>query len=79
MKNTILILGLLLVTANVASAQSDLSNDPGATGFISERLVRIDDAINAEISAGKIPGAVSLVFKDGKVVETIDLKPLNKW
>jgi len=67
MKNTILILGLLLVTANVASAQSDLSNDPGATGFISERLVRIDDAINAEISAGKIPGAVSLVFKDGKV------------
>jgi CubicO group peptidase (beta-lactamase class C family) len=64
----VLILGLLLVTANVASAQSVAADDPGATGFISERLDRIDDGINAEIAAGKIPGAVALVVKDGNVV-----------
>jgi CubicO group peptidase (beta-lactamase class C family) len=72
MKNTILILSLLLLSATLltttsASAQSDPSDVPGATGFISERLDRIDDAINAEIAAGKIPGAVALVVKDGNV------------
>jgi len=67
MKETILILSLLLLAATPAAAQSDFSSDPGATGFISERLDRIDDVINAEITAGKIPGAVGLVVKDGNV------------
>ncbi len=67
MKQIILILSLLFLTATPASAQSDGSGDPGATGFISERLDRIDDVINAEITAGKIPGAVALVVKDGNV------------
>ena len=67
MKQIILILSLLFLTATPASAQSDGSGDSGATGFISERLGRIDDVINAEISAGKIPGAVALVVKDGDV------------
>jgi len=67
MKRTILILGLLLFTSIPASAQSDLSNDMRSTGFISDRLDRIDAAINAEISAGKIPGGVALVIKDGEV------------
>jgi len=67
MKQIILILSLLFLTATPASAQSDGSGDPGATGFISERLDRIDDVINAEITAGKIPGAVALVVKDGDV------------
>jgi len=67
MKSTILILGLLLFTSTPASAQSDLSNDVRSTGFISDRLDRIDAAINAEISAGKIPGGVALVIKDGEV------------
>ena len=67
MKRTILILGLLLFTSTPASAQSDLSNDVRSTGFISDRLDRIDAAINAEISAGKIPGGVALVIKDGEV------------
>ena len=67
MKHVILILSLLFLAAIPLSAQSDRSGDPGATGFVSERLDRIDDVINAEISAGKIPGAVALVVKDGDV------------
>jgi CubicO group peptidase (beta-lactamase class C family) len=67
MKEIILVLSLLLLTATPASAQTDHSDDQGATGFISERLERIDDVINSEISAGKIPGAVALVVKDGNV------------
>jgi len=63
----VLILGLLLATANVALAQTAASDDPSTTGFIPERLDRIDDGINAEIAAGKIPGAVALVVKDGNV------------
>jgi len=62
-----LIPGLLLVTANAALAQTAPSDDTSTTGFISERLDRIDDGINAEIAAGKIPGAVALVVKDGNV------------
>lgn len=67
MKHIILILSLLFLTATPVTAQSDRSGDPNAAGFISERLDRIDDVINAEITAGKIPGAVALVVKDGDV------------
>jgi len=49
-------------------AQSEISGDPAETGFIADRLDRIDDAINAEIAAGRIPGAVALVARNGKVV-----------
>jgi CubicO group peptidase (beta-lactamase class C family) len=48
-------------------AQTAAPVDPNTTGFIAERLTRIDDGINAEIAAGKIPGAVALVVKDGNV------------
>jgi len=37
-------------------------------GFDAERLDRIDAAIQREIDAGKIPGAVALVMRDGQVV-----------
>jgi len=49
-------------------AQPEFSSDLVETGFIASRLDRIDDAINAEIAAGKIPGAVALIARDGKVV-----------
>jgi len=38
-----------------------------ADGFLPERLARIDTAIEAEIAAGRIPGAVALVAIDGQV------------
>jgi CubicO group peptidase (beta-lactamase class C family) len=58
---------LLLVTANLAFAQTAESDDSSSAGFIPERIDRIDDAIEAEIAAGRIPGAVGLVVKDGNV------------
>lgn len=67
MRKSIIFLGLLLVAANAALAQSAVSGDPSATDFIPERLDRIDDAINAEIAAGKIPGAVALITRNGNV------------
>ena len=59
-----LMLGALLTMANVASAQTVATDDKG---FIPERLDRIDAVISDEIAAGKIPGAVALVIKDGNV------------
>ena len=58
---------LLILVAGSVSAQLAQSPDPVGTGFIESRLQRIDDAINLEISRGKIPGAVALVIRDGQV------------
>lgn len=68
MRKLISIVGVLLIAANAALAQLAVPDDPGATGFVSPRLKRIDDAINAEIAAGKIPGAVALVARNGNIV-----------
>ncbi len=48
-------------------AQLAMAHEPGPPGFLDGRLQRIDNAINAEISIGKIPGAVALIMKDGDV------------
>lgn len=68
MRKATFILSLLLIAATAALAQPVVSGDPSAAGFISERLDRIDDAINAEIAVDKIPGAVALVIRNGNVV-----------
>ena len=44
------------------------AHEVGPPGFVGERLGRIDNAINAEISVGKIPGAVALIMRDGEIV-----------
>ncbi len=67
MRKAIIFLSLLFVVGSPNVAQSDVLDDPSKTGFIANRLNRIDHAINAEIAAGKIPGAVALVIKDGNV------------
>jgi CubicO group peptidase (beta-lactamase class C family) len=67
MRKFIVLLGLLFVVGSAPVALSEVSDDPNATGFIANRLNRIDDAINAEIAAGKIPGAVALVLRNGNV------------
>jgi CubicO group peptidase (beta-lactamase class C family) len=67
MRKSIIFLGLLFVVGNAAVAQSEVSDNPSKMGFIANRLNRIDDAINAEIAAGKIPGAVALVTRNGNV------------
>jgi len=68
LRTTVFLLGLLIVVGNTPFAQPEISGDPAETGFIANRLDRIDDAINAEIAAGKIPGAVALIARNGNVV-----------
>ena len=41
---------------------------PESVGMSSERLKRIDDNINSWIATGKVPGAVALIMRNGKVV-----------
>ena len=67
MRKATFILGLF-IAASAALAQLAVSGDPSATGFVPERLDRIDDAINAEIAVDKIPGAVALVARNGNIV-----------
>jgi len=67
MRRTILVMWLLLISACASLAQNTPPSDPNTTGFIPERLARIDEAINAEIAADKIPGAVALITRNGKV------------
>lgn len=60
---------ILLSLLSACAVQSDFSFDTGGTpGFLDDRLDRIDDAINAEVAAGKIPGAVAVIVKDGRTV-----------
>ncbi len=57
------------ISVGCVAVQTDFSLDLGnKTGFIAERLDRIDVAIEAEIAAGKLPGAVALIVRDGKTV-----------
>jgi CubicO group peptidase (beta-lactamase class C family) len=41
---------------------------PESVGMSTERLARIDSMCNAAVSESKIPGAVALVVRDGKIV-----------
>jgi CubicO group peptidase (beta-lactamase class C family) len=60
---------LLLFLLSGCTAQTNLGFDTGdSPGFVEERLERIDDTINADIAAGKIPGAVALIAKDGRTI-----------
>ncbi len=61
------LLGWLLLS----SCTDGVSNDDPHTlrvGVLPERLDRIDRAIDAEIAAGGIPGAVALVARGGEIV-----------
>ena len=44
--------------------------DPSELGFAPERLDRISNMIDAEVSAGRLPGAVTLVARRGQVVHS---------
>jgi len=66
---TLALIVLASLLAGCVAAQTNAGTDSGSvTGFVAERLDRIDVAINAEIAAGKMPGAVVLIVRDGKTV-----------
>jgi CubicO group peptidase (beta-lactamase class C family) len=57
--------GTMLFAASVASAQ--ISN-PERVGMSAERLARIGPVVNMEVGKGTVPGAVTLIARDGKIV-----------
>jgi CubicO group peptidase (beta-lactamase class C family) len=67
MRNATFVIVLLLLATNTAWAQFTESDSPDSTGFVQERLGRIDAVINAEIASGKIPGAVALIARNGQL------------
>lgn len=60
--------GLLMATDPTLAAPLPKAAKPEAVGFSSQRLQRVTDAFNADVASGKIPGAVVLIAREGKVV-----------
>jgi len=63
-----LLVACALAAAPAALAQPLPSAAPEKVGMSSERLARIGKALNQDIEQGKLPGAVVLVARKGKVV-----------
>ena len=61
-------IALMLMLVTPAFTHSTTSENTAAPGLDPQRLGRIDTAINEEIAAGKIPGAVALIAHNGKLV-----------
>ncbi|MDQ0035690.1 CubicO group peptidase (beta-lactamase class C family) [Variovorax boronicumulans] len=60
-------LGLALAMPLLAAAQSLPTASPERVGLSTERLQMLTDVLKADVAAGKIPGAVLLVARQGKV------------
>jgi CubicO group peptidase (beta-lactamase class C family) len=62
-----IVAGLFFAGPLLAAAQSLPTTTPERVGLSSERLQMITDVLKADVTAGKIPGAVLLVARGGKV------------
>jgi CubicO group peptidase (beta-lactamase class C family) len=62
-----LTIGLLALLGSHLAVAMEVA-EPGEAGVIAERLERIDQVIEEDIETGKLPGAVALVARDGKIV-----------
>ena len=63
-----LLAATLFLFAATAQAQLLPTATPESAGMSSDRLAKIDTALQAEIDAGKIPGAVVMIARHGKLV-----------
>jgi len=63
-------LGFVLVAALAVPALAGGAPDarPERVGISSERLERVSEQIQADVESGRIPGAVGMIARDGKVV-----------
>src|SRR5690606_3961629 len=63
---------LLATIAHVLNAQSvqNLSSvsRPEEAGFSAERLARIDRMLEEHVKDGRVPGAVAMIVRNGKIV-----------
>ncbi len=64
-----LFVGLLLTISTSLVAQSQATINPAAAGLSAERLARFDTFLEQEIADGKIPGAVSLIYRKGSIAQ----------
>ena len=62
------LVAVVLVCSSVYAADPLPRAKPEAVGMSSERLARIEAAINAEIQKGRMPGAVIAVARKGRLV-----------
>ena len=58
---------MLVLTGSLTWAQPLPSAKPDEVWLSSERLDRVGQALKAEIAKGKLPGAVALVARKGRV------------
>src|SRR5438067_5806868 len=58
----------LFVFASAFAAEPLPRATPESVGMSSKRLARLDEALNAEIEKGRMPGAVIAVARRGKLV-----------
>jgi CubicO group peptidase (beta-lactamase class C family) len=69
---------MLLLTGSVGWAESLPSAKPDEVGLSPERLERVSQALKAEIAKGKLPGAVALVARKGRVAYFESFGALDK-
>lgn len=67
MRKLVCILAMSLLTFGAALAATLPKAKPEAVGLSAPRLQRLTDTFNADVGSGKIPGAVVLVARRGKV------------
>ena len=67
MNRLLMTAAMVVLIAAFALTQSGFRDKDVELGLVTERLARIDTAIAAEVAAGKIPGAVALVARNGEV------------
>jgi len=65
---SILALSVFVCVAPRARAQELPTASPESVGMSSERLDQLSDALDAYVDQGRVPGAVAVVLRDGKVV-----------
>ena len=68
LRNAAVLFLVLLSLSILVRSQSDLQPSPSGVGINQVQLARIDDAVNAAIKAGDLPGAVVLVWHQGETV-----------
>lgn len=60
-------LALLIASGAVGAAPLPKASKPEDVGFSSQRLQRVTDTFNEHVASGKIPGAVLLIARQGKI------------
>ncbi len=67
-RRSVLAFGIWVAAAGVAAAQGMPAAAPGTVGMAPDRLARITSTMKGLVSEGRLPGTVTIVARNGKVV-----------